>query len=313
MIDLNVKPPETWRAVAIPKKDGSSRYLLVPNDELKEVQLNILHYLYGVKQLRPHPCAVGFVPGRNTLTGAKMHDKHAKIIIGIDVHNFFPTFPVERVRTQLLKSGLPIAFVEYVMRYCVFHGKKKDQIPQGAPTSPLLTNIGMYPFDIALNTYARRCGYAYSRYADDMTFSAIPGQESVAEMYKIRLLKGVERMLKGGLGLTLSHKKTRVCYDNSPRVRRNITGITISQDGEKLSAQRSTREKARTVTHTLYKKLKVGIPAKELTGLYRVYKGLVNYCDNVRREGSDDYTVRDTRIDRKKRNFIEKEFKCISM
>ena len=73
MLDTSIRPPDKWRAAAIPKKDGSLRYLLIPNDELKQRQREILDYLYKA-HLRVHEAAVGFMPNKCTLNGClQMH------------------------------------------------------------------------------------------------------------------------------------------------------------------------------------------------------------------------------------------------
>lgn len=157
-LDLNFHPEVAWRASAIPKKDGTSRYLLIPGDELKQAQRNILDFLYTVKEFRPMPCVQGFVPYRNTVSAAMMHDRNSPVFIHLDVHNFFPTFPVIHVEQALL-AHLDRPTVDYIMKYAVFHGKRRSQLPQGAPTSPYLTNIGMRKTDEKIQQVANSMGF----------------------------------------------------------------------------------------------------------------------------------------------------------
>ena len=95
MINLSFNPEISWRAAAIPKKDGRLRYLLIPGDELKQAQRDILDELYRNKNLKVHPCATGFVPFRNTITGVLKHDRDTPLIVQLDIHNFFSDFPCE--------------------------------------------------------------------------------------------------------------------------------------------------------------------------------------------------------------------------
>jgi len=191
------------------------------------------------------------------------------------------------------------------MKYCVFYNRKgKGQLPQGAPTSPYLTNIGMYPFDRILSNYANKLGFNYTRYADDMSFSAV---DEHAENNKIRLIEAVKKILHMGLGLTLSHKKTKVAYINSPRVRRSVTGVTLTADGKGYAAKKCTREEARNAVHKLWKAVTAGnTPLEDLLGEYSRMEGLVNYCDYLRIV--DGKRKRDRRIDRDKLNTIRRRF-----
>ena len=145
MIDLSVHPKVEWRKAKIPKKSGGFRELIIPGDELKAVQKNILEELYVTENLDVTSFASGFIPYRNTIYGAMKHAKDADYIIELDVHDFFPTFDVEKVRPYLMESGLGAAKVDYIMKYCVYEARGNRQFPQGAPTSPYLTNIGIEP------------------------------------------------------------------------------------------------------------------------------------------------------------------------
>ena len=310
MIDLRKQPPEKWRAASIPKKDGSVRYLLIPCDELKEVQHDILDYLYHNRNLKPFFNAVGFVPFKNTLTGARIHNKLSPLIIQLDIHNFFPTFPIYSVRQALTQAKVPAVYIDYILRYCVFRGKKKEQLPQGAPTSPYLTNLGMFETDKKLKGIAAAFGYTYSRYADDMCFAVEkPGDTEAVEKGKA-LFKAVETTLDKCLDLKLSYKKTMFSYLNSPRVPRRITGITVRKDGKGYNAPKFTRKKARIQCHLLWKRLQDGVPADDLIGDYKSLMGLIGYCDYVRSKSNDGYDFADPVINSEKFNYIQEVFSC---
>lgn len=156
MLDITLRPPNTWRSAAIPKKDGSLRYLLIPNDALKKVQHDILAFLYNQK-FNIYKNACGFIPGKCTLDGVLVHDKSSPCIVTMDVHDFFPSFPVSTVEQQLARK-LHTSFVDYIIDTCSFHGRNRQMLPQGAPTSPYLTNIGMRNIDLKISGLAGRLG-----------------------------------------------------------------------------------------------------------------------------------------------------------
>lgn len=200
MLDTSIRPPDKWRAAAIPKKDGSLRYLLIPNDELKQRQREILDYLYKA-HLRVHEAAVGFMPNKCTLNGCLQHAADAQVIINLDVHDFFPSFPVDKVRS-VLTNQLGAAVADYIVDIATFKGKHRQQLPQGAPTSPYLTNIALYKFDYNMAANAKRRGFTYTRYADDITLAS---SSEMRVNYIKTLIHGTERRLRA-LGLTLSRK-----------------------------------------------------------------------------------------------------------
>lgn len=312
MIQLNLNPPDSWRAASIPKKDGSVRYLLIPNDELKAVQRDILDELYHCKDLRPSRCAVGFIPYKGTIDGAMKHNKLSPLIIQLDMHNFFPSFPVEVVKAQLLDSNLGLSKVDYIMRYAVFHGKKRDQLPQGAPTSPYLTNIGMRDVDSSLEAIATKLGYSYSRYADDMCFSVKevdPDRAKPAIDVRKQLIASVANIIDTELGIKLSWKKTLVSFKNSAKVPRRITGVTIRKDGEGYNAPRATRKRARILCHCLWKSLTSGIDRSQLWPQYHELMGLVSYCDYIRSRSKESAATADPVIPTEKFNYIMEAFK----
>ena len=319
MIDLNYKPPIAWRACAIPKKDGTSRYLLIPNDELKQAQRDVLDELYRNRDIKVHPAATGFIPFRSTFTGAGKHDRDTPLIIQLDVHNFFPSFPVSRVIDILKLTDMEIAKIDYIEKYCIFHGKKRDQFPQGSPTSPYLTNIGMYEVDEKLSGLAAAMGYRYTRYADDMAFSVKVPREagppeakehimSEALEKKKALMAAAAKTLEDHLGLTISWKKTLCAYANSPRVPRRILGITIRKDNLGYNAPKFMRRNARALVHNLWKELKNGTPKEDLWPLYWKMVGLVGYSNNLRRKSDFIVSGFDPCIEKEKYDYIRKEF-----
>lgn len=307
MLDLSKRPPNSWRSAAIPKKDGSLRYLLIPNDELKEVQEQILQHLYSCK-LKIHPAACGFRPFKSTLDGVLRHDRKAKVIVNMDVHSFFPSFPVEEVRTALIENNIPYADTDYIMEMCVFKGKRNSQLPQGAPTSPYLTNIGMFKIDCIVNSLAEEFGFTYSRYADDLTFASVEGVEENIK----GIIQSVKTVFSEKLnGMRFSDKKTNVIYLNSPRAARRITGVTVRKDGLGYGAPSKFRKDTRAAVHNLYTKLKEGALPENLKKVYKETIGRVQYCDLLRSLNDEGANMGDPKIEKEKLNYIMRRFKDV--
>lgn len=321
MFDLRVNPPSTWRVASIPKKDGTLRHLLIPNDELKAVQRNILRELEKNKAIKISSHAVGFIKYKNTTTGAMMHKKDSDVIIQIDIKDFFPSFPIGLVENNLRYARLSELDIDYIMKHSVFHGKKRKQLPQGAPTSPFLTNIGMYHIDIKLAGIAKRLGYTYSRYADDMCFASIPVEQLVNDPYgyykreterrienRKAIIKLTSMVLDKYAKLKISWKKLQVSFKNSPRVPRRVTGVTIRKDGMGYNAPKKLRKEARGLTHILWKRLQEGESPKVLKQEYRKLIGLISYCDYIRSKSEEGYNGADPIIPVEKYNYIRKAF-----
>lgn len=313
MINLDFRPQVHWRAAAIPKKDGTSRYLLIPGDDLKKAQRDILDELYHNKDKKIHYCATGFMPFKNTMTGALRHDRETPLIIQIDLHNFFPSFPVKKLM-DVLRTFLPESKVQYINEFAVFHGRNRDQIPQGAPTSPYLTNIGMYDADVAITKLAGVFGYYYTRYADDLAFTVRPDadQERAIEQRK-SLVAAVASYMEKEYGIALSWKKTLYAFKNSPRVPRRILGITFRKDGLGYNAPKKLRKKARAMVHNLWFQLQGGNNPDDLIGDFLAMRGTVNYINRLRRESDLIAASFDPCVDKEKFDYIMRRFECLSI
>jgi len=180
---------ETYKSFEIKKKSGKTRTIHAPVKGLKEFQtcLNIiLSSIYT-----PHSSAYGFVEGKSIVDNAKNH-VHKNFVFNIDLKDFFPSVDAKRVwgRLQIQPFNLGNSkerkqIANMIKAICcapMSVERKKDNkwsnviesvLPQGAPTSPILTNAICERLDIRLTGLSRRFGLVYSRYADDITFSSM--------------------------------------------------------------------------------------------------------------------------------------------
>jgi hypothetical protein len=153
-----------YRSLTIPKRDGRERQILAPSPALKALQRRLLgRYL---SRLPVHPTATAFVSGGSVIANARHHAGQA-IIATVDLVDFFPSTTAQRVRRFFLWQGWRGEALSTLMRLCAYRGG----LPQGAPTSPCLSNLVNVELDEALAALVHRSGGTYTRYGDDLTFS----------------------------------------------------------------------------------------------------------------------------------------------
>ena len=177
----------------IPKKSGGERTISAPVAGLKSIlfSLNtILQFVY-----EPSKYAIGFVPGRSVVDNAKIHIGQ-NYVYNIDLKDFFPSIDKSRVwkRLTLPPFNFSSDLADVIAGLCTMRMEDGESIryvlPQGAPTSPTLTNIICEKLDRQLAGLAKRFGLLYSRYADDITFSSMhyvyaEDGEFIAELHRI--------------------------------------------------------------------------------------------------------------------------------
>lgn len=225
-----------YRKFTIPKKSGKDRQILAPAKGLKLIQqcLNeIFQALY-----EPNEYACGFVPKRNVSDGAKKHTNQP-YVYNIDLKDFFDTIVFRRVKAvlalppfNLKEDREPLSYI--IASLCChprqfkiidIDGNEKEEtrvcLPQGAPTSPILTNIVCRSLDRHLAGLARRFNAQYSRYADDITFSC---------HYNIfkndsDFIKEMQRIIEDEQNLTINTAKTRL---KTYSQRQEVTGLIVN-------------------------------------------------------------------------------------
>jgi RNA-directed DNA polymerase len=232
---------------ALPKRSGGQRLIQAPKSGLKAVQRKLLSLL--VEKLPVSPHAHGFVKGRSVRTGAEGHVGKA-VVLRLDLKDFFPTVSYARVRGLLiaLGYGYPVAATLAVLmteseRQPVELDGKVYFVPvgprvcvQGAPTSPALCNAIVLKMDRRLAGLARKHGFTYSRYADDLTFSG-PDVEAAEK------LRGLAARIIQEEGFQVNAAKTRLQRRGG---RQTVTGVTVNQV---LGLSRKERRKLRAMIH----------------------------------------------------------------
>lgn len=239
----------------IPKKSGGERQIWAPMPILKAAQTWILRNI--VEHLPVHGAAHGFLPGRSILTNARMHTA-SKIVVNMDIRDFFPTVTLPRVKGLFRNAGyreqvatlLALLCTESPRQIKEFDGKTyflalgPRCLPQGAPTSPAITNTIALRLDRRLTGLAEALHWRYTRYADDLTFSLPHGY--VGEPRLGDLLGTVTAIVKDE-GFEIRRDKTRVARKGA---RQKVTGLVVNGKGEPR-VPRDKRRMLRAAVHNL--------------------------------------------------------------
>ena len=232
---------------AIPKRSGGERLIHAPKRRLKEVLRKLDRLL--VRKLPKSEHAHGFVRGRSIASNAAPHVGKA-VVLRFDIKNCFPTIHYGRVCGLLIALGYsyPVAASLAVLmteapRQPVAAEGKLYHVPtgprvcvQGAPTSPGICNAVLLRLDRRLAGLARKHGFAYTRYADDLTFSG----NDTAKIAK--LLKLVPTIIAAE-GFSVNAGKTRIMRAGQCQ---SVTGVIVNKT---MGLSRQERRKLRAALH----------------------------------------------------------------
>ena len=203
-----------YKQFKIKKKSGGFRQITAPRNRSFMLMLSYVNVI--LKALyTPSKYTMGFTEGRSVVDNAQKH-LGMNYVLNLDLKDFFPSIVQPRVwkRLQLKPFNFPVPVASAIAGLCCMKeiredtdGKKTEHfvLPQGAPTSPIITNMICDKLDHRLAGLAKRFGLNYTRYADDITFSSMHNVyqkhgEFFAELYRI-----IE-----GQGFTVNEKKTRL-------------------------------------------------------------------------------------------------------
>lgn len=164
---LYIRPEQQrYRKIFLKKKTGGYRIISSPATALKIVQRKFLQVLETVYEAKP--AVHGFVPGKSIVSNARMHDQKT-YVLNIDLQDFFPSINFGRVRGLFMAA--PYRFNEEVATILAQICCHRGSLPQGASTSPIISNMICARLDRELLRFAQQNRCTYTRYADDITFS----------------------------------------------------------------------------------------------------------------------------------------------
>jgi len=210
------KGEKRYRTFAIPKKTpGETRAIKAPDYGLLRLQRLLLRCLTAAFTTCDD-AAHGFVPGRSILTNAQPHAGR-RFVLNLDLKDFFPSTSVQRVMAvlQLPPFALAKPVAHLVASLCCDQGS----LPQGAPTSPLLTNAVCQRLDRRLRQLARQHRCTYTRYADDLTFSS--NRPAFREQFHQEL-----NAILTAEGYAQNEKKQRL---QTTQQRQEVTGVVVNE------------------------------------------------------------------------------------
>jgi RNA-directed DNA polymerase len=233
----------------VPKKSGGMRELAAPHRDLAATQQWILMNI--LEKIPTHDAAHGFVPGRGTMSNAVPHVGRATVV-NLDLKDFFPSISFPRVKGIFQDFGYSPAVATILALLCTECPRRKVDysgkilyvasgqraLPQGACTSPALSNLLARRLDSRLKGLSQKLGFTYTRYADDLTFSA--NKEAAAKtgylLARVRHIVAEEK-------LTVNEDKTRV---QRPNARQSVTGIVVNQ---RPNVSRRVTKRLRAILH----------------------------------------------------------------
>jgi len=202
---------ERYRTFYIPKANGEPRRVDEPVEKLKTAQRWILRRI--LDKLPVYRNVQGFRRRRSILTNARKHLLR-QVVVRIDLEDFFPTLTLRQARRVFLRAGYPFSVAHVLAKLCC----REDVLPIGAPTSPAVANQICRKLDKRLWSLAKKAGFRYTRYADDLVFSSSDRRfASLVPFFKQVIAEE---------GFRVNERKLAIIRRNS---RQMVTGIVVNR------------------------------------------------------------------------------------
>lgn len=231
-----IQPSQRYRSFSIPKKSGGERIINAPNDRLKHIQAQLSELLYKclseIESESPNRKTVahGFFKTRGILSNALPH-VGKRYVLNMDLQNFFGEINFGRVRGYFLKDRNfqlnPDVATTIAQIAC-----HDNQLPQGSPSSPIISNLILRMVDVRLASLSSDNDVYYTRYADDLTFSTNK-RTFPRRLARRRLFKKSAWVLSKRLrdeihaaGFEINRSKTRMQITGS---RQEVTGLIVNK------------------------------------------------------------------------------------
>lgn len=243
----------TWKKFYIKKRSGGKRLIISPDEKTKEKQREILKELYNIYYpFSDFYYAFGGLLFKNIKQLAEKHIGKG-IVARLDIKGFFDNIDKDILLTKLDKDFKKKKvknqdiLLDKIEKYCFY----KNKIPQGAITSPFLSNIYLKEFDTIISVIVKNGHYSYSRYFDDLTFSfnskeiimdALEEKNTAKPLQIIQIIKIVQSYLDK-IKLELNYEKTKVMKQNK---RQSVCNITVN---EKVNVDRKYYRWLRAIKH----------------------------------------------------------------
>lgn len=236
-----------YHPYTISKRSGGDRNILAPYLHLKEIQRLLVKTLDETYQ--PRQATQGYIKQRDIKTNAQIH-KGQHWILRVDLQDFFPTIHRGRVRGLLIKSPFNFSenLADMISKLCTYPTSAvHSSLPQGAPTSPILSNLVCRTLDRDLMQLAKKYRCYYSRYADDLVFSTDRRSFPTALAYmaegKSQVGASLEKIITKQ-NFVINIEKTILRNQQS---RQMVTGLVVNQ---KVNVPREKVKELRAILHS---------------------------------------------------------------
>lgn len=208
-------PKNHYREFKIKKRSSGHRLITAPFPALLEMQDWI--YRNILIQIPINPCAHGFTAKKSIISNSKMHAGQ-KELLKLDLKDFFTSVKINRIIFVFKSLGYPNIIAFYLASICSY----QESLPQGAPTSPILSNIISKILDKRLIGFAKKYNLKYTRYADDLTFSG----DDIPAIFIKYITDIIEEE-----GFVVNQSKTRLYKNKTKRI---VTGISVIEKQIKI-------------------------------------------------------------------------------
>ena len=203
--------PRHYHRVEIPKASGGTRVLTVPDEGLKRIQRAIAEKLLSYEPISR--CAAAYHRGASLLKNASPHIGKEKLL-KLDIRNFFDSITYAQIKESAFPADRYAEPLRILLaRLCYY----QDGLPQGAPSSPMLSNIVMRKTDRRIELYCSERNVRYTRYSDDLFFSGAFDEKELESFVGETLREK---------GFFLNRKKTLLA---PAQKRQTVTGIVVNE------------------------------------------------------------------------------------
>jgi RNA-directed DNA polymerase len=220
---------KAYKTFEIPKKSGEYRTIDAPNRKLKYLQRWILENI--LNKINPGDYAHGFIKNRSIITNSQIHTGK-EVVFNLDLENFFPSIAMKRARGFFIKMGYNRKASNILAEICTY----RFSLPQGVPTSPMLSNLIAWRLDQRLGKFCHNHELNYTRYADDITISG----SSQIPRYKKLIFRIIEDE-----GFKVNLRKVRL---HNKGASQKVTGLTVN---DKVSLGKTKKKNFLAMLHNI--------------------------------------------------------------
>ncbi len=274
-----------YHSFEIPKKTGGTRKISAPKKKIKKAQKWIFDNILEKMDFTEN--AHGFIKGKSVLTNAKNHI-NKEFVINIDLKDFFPSITFGRILGLFKGLGYSSYVSTLLALLCTESDRRvltvdentyhvaisERKLPQGACTSPPLSNMICKRLDKRLAILCKNNNIDYTRYADDMTFS-------FDDRKKVGLVFSLAKKIVSEEGFKLNDKKTRIFSKSN---RQEVTGI-VTNEKSNVSRRWVNQLRLELFQYQKAKEKKIDPPVP-----LNVLKGKISYLKMVNKEKGKKYS-----------------------